>query len=170
MPRRSYLRGIVFMGYVRGEAAGQSSLFPPSLDELIGEDHPVRVIEAFVDSLDLGALGFERAEANPMGRPAYDPADLLKLYLYGYLNRVRSSRRLEQECARNVELMWLLGKLAPDFKTIADFRRRNSKAFVQVCRAFVRFCARARLLGGHLVAIDGSKFESVASKRRVVTR
>lgn len=170
MPRRNFLRGIVFMGYVKGESPGQSSLFPASLDELIPDDHPVRVIEAFVASLDLGALGFEHAQPSEMGRPAYDPADLLKLYVYGYLNRVRSSRRLEQECHRNVEVMWLLGKLAPDFKTIADFRRRNSTAFVQVCRAFVRFCAKARLLGGELVAIDGSKFEAVASKRQLVTR
>ena len=158
------------MGYVKGEAPGQSSLFAPSLDELLAEDHPVRVISAFVDALDLGELGFERAEPAAMGRPAYDPADLLKLYLYGYLNRVRSSRRLERECKRNVELMWLLGKLAPDFKTIAEFRRRNSQAFVQVCRAFVRFCAKAKLLGGDLVAIDGSKFEAVAARRAVVTK
>lgn len=157
------------MGYVKGEAPGQSSLFPPSLDELVADDHPVRVIEAFVAALDLGELGFERAEAGVMGRPAYDPGDLLKLYLYGYLNRIRSSRRLERECRRNVEVMWLLGKLAPDFKTIADFRRRNSQAFVQVCRAFVRFCAKAKLIGGDLVAIDGSKFQAVSSKRRVVT-
>lgn len=170
MPRRRFLRGIVFMGYVKGEAPGQSSLFPPSLDELVPNDHPVRVIEAFVGALDLGELGFERAEAGVMGRPAYDPADLLKLYLYGYLNRVRSSRRLERECHRNVEVMWLLGKLAPDFKTIAEFRRRNSQAFVQVCRAFVRFCAKAGLLGGELVAIDGSKFQAASSKRGVVTR
>lgn len=158
------------MGYVKGEAPGQSSLFPPSLDELVPDDHPVRVIEAFVGALDLGELGFERAEASVMGRPAYDPGDLLKLYLYGYLNRVRSSRRLERECRRNVEVMWLLGKLAPDFKTIAEFRRRNSQAFVQVCRAFVRFCAKAGLLGGELVAIDGSKFQAASSKRGVVTR
>lgn len=157
------------MGYVKGEAPGQSSLFPASLDELVPEDHPVRVVEAFVSALDLGELGFERAEANVMGRPAYDPADLLKLYLYGYLNRVRSSRRLERECRRNVEVMWLLGRLAPDFKTIADFRRRNAQGFVQVCRAFVRFCAEAKLLGGELVAIDGSKFRAVSSKGRVVT-
>lgn len=158
------------MGYVKGEAAGQSSLFPPSLDELIADDHPVRVIAAFVDGLDLAELEFERAEPGTMGRPAYDPADLLKLYLYGYLNRVRSSRRLERECRRNVEVMWLLGKLAPDFKTIADFRRRNAQAFVRVCRAFVRFCAKARLIGGDLVAIDGSKFQAVSSKGRVVTK
>lgn len=157
------------MGYVKGEPPGQASLFPVSLDELVPEDHPVRVIEAFVGALDLGDLGFERAEPATMGRPAYDPADLLKLYLYGYMNRIRSSRRLERECRRNVEVMWLLGRLAPDFKTVADFRRRNGAAFVAVCRAFVKFCAKARLLGGELVAIDGSKFQAVSSKRRVVT-
>ncbi|NJD89752.1 MAG: IS1182 family transposase [Betaproteobacteria bacterium] len=157
------------MGYVKGEPPGQSSLFPVSLDDLIPEDHLVRVIEAFVGALDLGDLGFERAEPSAMGRPSYDPADLLKLYLYGYMNRIRSSRRLERECRRNVELMWLLGRLAPDFKTVADFRRRNGAAFVAVCRAFVGFCARAKLLGGELVAIDGSKFQAASSKRRVVT-
>jgi transposase len=169
MPRRVFLRGIVFMGYVKGEAPGQSSLFPPSLDELVPEDHPVRVIAAFVEMLDLGELGFERSEPSAMGRPAYDPADLLKLYLYGYLNRIRSSRRLERECARNVEVMWLLGRLAPDFKTVADFRRRNGSAFMRVCRAFVAFCGRANLLGAQLVAIDGSKFKAASSKKRVVT-
>jgi transposase len=158
------------MGYVKGEAPGQGSLFPVALDELIPEDHPVRVIAAFVEMLDLGELGFERSEASVMGRPAYDPADLLKLYLYGYLNRIRSSRRLERECARNVEVMWLLGRLAPDFKTVADFRRRNAEAFVRVCRAFVGFCRKANLLGAELVAIDGSKFRAVSSKRRVVTQ
>ena len=157
------------MGYVKGEAPGQSSLFPPSLDELVPDDHPVRVIAAFVEMLDLGELGFERSEPGVMGRPAYDPADLLKLYLYGYLNRIRSSRRLERECHRNVEVMWLLGRLAPDFKTVADFRRDNAQAFVRVCRAFVAFCAQAKLLGGELVAIDGSKFKAVSSKKRVVT-
>lgn len=157
------------MGYVKGDPAGQSSLFPPSLDELVPDDHLVRVIAAFVDGIDLGTMGFERAAEPVMGRPAYDPADMLKLYLYGYLNRVRSSRRLERECQRNVELMWLLGRLAPDFKTIAEFRRRNAAAFGNVCRGFVRFCAREQLLGGHLVAIDGSKFKAVSGKRRLVT-
>lgn len=157
------------MGYVKGDAAGQNSLFPPSLDELVPDDHLVRVIAAFVDRLDLGDMGFERAAAPVMGRPSYDPADMLKLYLYGYLNRIRSSRRLERECQRNVELMWLLGRLAPDFKTVAEFRRRNAAAFGNVCRSFVRFCAREKLLGGHLVAIDGSKFKAASGKRRVVT-
>lgn len=158
------------MGYVKGDPVGQSSLFPPTLDELVPADHPVRVIAAFVDAVDLATAGFERTEPAATGRPSYDPADLLKLYLYGYMNRVRSSRRLERECHRNVEVMWLLGRLAPDFKTIADFRRRNSQAFVQICRGFVRFCARAQLLGGELVAIDGSRFKAVSSKRQVVTR
>lgn len=157
------------MGYVRGESPGQSSLFPPTLDDLVSAENPVRVIEAYVGSLDLVQLGFERAVPEAMGRPGYDPADLLKLYLYGYLNRVRSSRRLERECHRNVEVMWLLGKLAPDFKTIAEFRRVNGQAFVLVCRAFVRFCSEADLIGGELVAIDGSKFQAVSSRRRVIT-
>lgn len=158
------------MGYVRGEAPGQTSMFPPSLDELVPADHPVRVIEAYVGSLSLVELGFERAIAEATGRPGYDPADLLKLYLYGYLNRIRSSRRLERECQRNVEVMWLLGKLAPDFKTIADFRRVNGVGFVQVCRAFVQFCREAQLVGGELVAIDGSKFQAVSARRRVVSQ
>lgn len=158
------------MAYVKGEPPGQSSLFPPSLDELVADDHPVRVIEAYVGSLNLGALGFKHAEPSVMGRPCYDPADLLKLYVYGYMNRVRTSRRLETECKRNVEVMWLLGKLAPDHKTIADFRRINGEAFIQVCRGFVRFCAEAKLLAGTLVAVDGSKFQAVSSKRRVMTR
>lgn len=158
------------MGYVRGAAPGQSSMFPPTLDELVPVDHPVRVIEAYVGSLKLLELGFERAVPEATGRPGYDPADLLKLYVYGYLNRIRSSRRLERECQRNVELMWLLGRLAPDFKTIADFRRVNGAAFVKVCRAFVQFCREARLIGGELVAIDGSKFQAVAARRRVVSQ
>jgi transposase len=157
------------MGYVKGESPGQSNLFPPSLDELVPEDHAVRVIEAYVQSLNLRELGFERAVPEATGRPGYDPADLLKLYLYGYMNRIRTSRVLERECQRNVELMWLLGKLAPDFKTIADFRRVNGKAFVRVCAAFVRFCCEARLIGGEQVAIDGSKFQAVAARRRVIT-
>jgi transposase len=158
------------MGYVKGESPGQSNLFPPSLDELVPEDHPVRVIAAYVQSLNLLELGFARAIPDATGRPGYDPADLLKLYLYGYMNRIRTSRVLERECKRNVELMWLLGKLAPDFKTIAEFRRVNGKAFVQVCAAFVRFCREAQLVGGELVAIDGSKFQAVAARRRVISQ
>src|SRR5690606_8393223 len=119
--------------------------------------------------LDLQALGFSKAEPLKTGRPGYDPADLLKLYLYGYFYQIRSSRRLEAECQRNVEVMWLLNRLAPDFKTIADFRRDNTVAFSATCRAFVQFCRGAGLVKGDLVAIDGSKFRAVASKRRHVS-
>lgn len=158
------------MGYVSGQSRGQGALFPVVLDDLVPEEHAVRVIEAFVAGLDLVGLGFAKAEPAATGRPPYDPADLLKLYLYGYLNQVRSSRRLERECARNVELMWLLGRLAPDHKTIAEFRRQNAAALKAVCRAFVKFCTEAKLIDGQWVAIDGSKFQAVASKRAVVTR
>ena len=158
------------MGYVSGESRGQATLFPVALEELVAPEHPVRVIDAFVAGLDLGRLGFGKAKPAATGRPPYDPCDLLRLYLYGYLNQVRSSRRLERECARNVELMWLVNRLAPDHKTIAEFRRTNAAAFKAVCRAFVRFCAEANLIGGQWVAIDGSKFQAVASKRSVLSK
>jgi transposase len=161
--------GIFLMRYIQGENRSQSALFPLSLDELIPDDHLVRVIEAYVSLLDLEQLGFDKARPKATGRPSYDPADLLKLYLYGYFQRIRSSRRLEAECQRNVEVMWLLGRLAPDFKTIADFRRDNSAAFTATCRAFVQFCRHAGLVAGELVAIDGSKFQAVASNRKHMT-
>jgi len=157
------------MRYIQGENRAQTTLFPVSLDELIPDDHLVRVIEAYVSLLDFEQLGFDKARPKATGRPSYDPADLLKLYLYGYFQRIRSSRRLEAECQRNVEVMWLLGRLAPDFKTIADFRRDNSAAFTATCRAFVRFCRNAGLIAGELVAIDGSKFQAVASSRKHMT-
>ncbi len=157
------------MGYVGGQSRGQATLFPVVLDDLVPEDHAVRVIDAFVAGLDLVGLGFAKAEPAATGRPPYDPGDLLRLYLYGYLNQVRSSRRLERECGRNVEVMWLLSRLVPDHKTIAEFRRLNASPFKAVCRGFVRFCAEAELIGGQWVAIDGSKFLAVASKRAVVT-
>ncbi len=166
---RTRVRALSFMSYVKGESPGQSSLFPVSLDELIPDDHLARVIAAYVARLDLVALGFAKAVTKATGRPPYDPADLLKLYLYGYLHRIRSSRRLEAECQRNVEVMWLLGRLAPDHKTIADFRRLNHKGFTALCRAFVQFCRRAGLVAGELVAIDGSKFQAVAARRQLVT-
>ena len=128
-------------------------------------DHPVRVVDAFVGSLDLGALGFGRVATEATGRPPYHPADLLKLYVYGYLNRIRSSRMLERECERNVEVLWLLGQLRPDFKTIANFRKENGQALRGVCGAFVRFCQRQGLVGGETVAIDGSKFAAAASQK-----
>ena len=157
------------MGFVKGVHRDQVVMFPESLDEYIADDNPVRFLNAFVDSLDLQALGFERAIPMERGRPPYHPGDLLKLYLYGYLNRIRTSRTLEREAQRNVEVMWLLGKLAPDFKTIADFRRDNGKPIRAVFREFTVMCRRLELFGGHLVAIDGSKFKAANSRDRNFT-
>jgi transposase/macrodomain Ter protein organizer (MatP/YcbG family) len=154
------------MGFVEGVNRHQLIMFPESLDEYIDEDNPVRFVDAFVDSLDVQALGFKHAVAKETGRPPYNPRTQLKLFIYGYLNRIRSSRKLEQEAGRNVELMWLLGKLAPDFKTIADFRRENGKAIRAVCRQFVLLCREMDMFGGELVAIDGSKFKAVNSGSR----
>ncbi|MGH7665647.1 MAG: IS1182 family transposase [Gemmatimonadaceae bacterium] len=157
------------MGYICGADREQQLLFPEVLDEYVTAENPVRFIDAFVASLDLKALGFQRATASETGRPAYDPGDLLRLYVYGYLNRLRSSRKLERETGRNVELMWLMRKLTPDFKTIADFRRDNTKALKQVCREFTLLCKQLDLFAGELVAIDGSKFRAVNSKKRNFT-
>ena len=132
--------------------------------------YEVITIDAFVDTLDVSDLGFSKAETKATGRKPYHPADLLKLYIYGYLNQVRSSRRLEKECHRNLELLWLMKRLAPDFKTIADFRKDNGPAIRNTCQAFVRFCQQAGLLSGRLVAIDGSKFKAVNSRDRNFTR
>jgi len=155
------------MGHREGESREQAVLFPVMLDDLVPEDSMARVIDAWVNVLDLRALGFGKAQPHRMGRPPYDPADLLKLYLCGYLNGIRSSRALERECRRNVECMWLLGRLAPDHKTIADFRRHNGGALVASCAAFVQFVRRAGLVGGTVVAIDGSKVQAVASRKAV---
>lgn len=157
------------MKHVRGQSRHQATLFPEALDDLVPADHPVRVIDAFVESLDLGALGFDKVQPAEMGRPPYHPGDLLKLYIYGYLNQVRSSRRLEKECRRNIDLLWLLNRLCPVFKTIADFRRQNRQALVGVFRAFTQFCREQALFGAELVAIDGSKFRAVASRKAVKT-
>jgi transposase len=157
------------MGSVCGDSRDQGALFPVSLDELVPEDHVCRVIDAFVGSLDLVQLGFSKAQPATTGRPAYDPADLLKLYLYGYLQQVRSSRRLERECQRNVELMWLLNRLALDHKTIAEFRRRDGAARRAVAAAFVRFCRGQGLIRGEWLALDRSKFEAVASRKAVLS-
>lgn len=157
------------MGHVTGQSRYQSTLFPEVLDEVVSVDDPVRVIDAFVESLDLAALGFSRVEAEEMGRPPYAPGDLLKLYVYGYLHRVRSSRRLEAETYRNVQVMWLIGRLHPGFMTIADFRRRHAKAIVGACRAFIRFCREQSLFGAELLAIDGTKIAAVASRKQVIT-
>jgi transposase len=157
------------MGHVEGDNRYQTVLFAPSLDELVGSDHPVRVIDAFVDGLDLARLGFTKVVAEATGRPGYKPGDLLKLYVYGYLNQVRSSRRLAREAARNLEVLWLIGRLSPSFKTIADFRKDHPRAIVGVCRAFIRFCRDQSLYGGEVLAIDGSKIEAVASRKQVIT-
>src|SRR5690606_23553372 len=133
-------------------------------------DHPVRVIDALVNKLDLAVLGFSKAGTKDTGRKPYDPADLLKLYGYGYLNQVATSRRLERECHRKQEVLWLLGRLTPDFKTIADFRKDNGPAIQQCCRAFIQFCRQAGLLSGRLVAIDGSKFKAALSKYQALNR
>jgi len=145
-------------------------MFPEALDDYINEDNPVRFVDAFVGSLDLSSLGFQRVITADTGRPPYHPGDLLRIYIYGYLNRVRSSRRLEKETNRNVELMWLLRRLTPDFKTIADFRRDNLKAIQKVCRSFALFCRECDLFGGELIAIDGSKFKAVNSRRKNFTK
>jgi transposase len=144
-------------------------LFPEAFDDYVSEDNPVRFIEAFVDSLDLHELGFSRTQPAQTGRPAYDPSDLLKLYIYGYINRIRSSRLLERETHRNLELIWLMRKLTPDFKTIADFRKNNADAIKEVCREFTLLCKRLDLFGGEIVAIDGSKFKAQNSKSRNFT-
>jgi transposase len=156
--------------YVEGQDRSQTTLFPESLDEYIAEDNPVRVVDVFVDELDLKELGFDGAEPEATGRPAYHPATLLKIYIYGYLNRVQSSRRLEREAQRNVELIWLTGRLAPDFKTIADFRKDNGPAIRRVCREFVLLCRNLNLFSDALVAIDGSKFKAVNGRDRNFTK
>jgi transposase len=156
--------------FVEGADRGQNTLFPECLEDWIGEDNPVRVIDAFVDALDLAELGFEGVEPLATGRPSYHPAALLKLYIYGYLNRVQSSRRLEREAGRNVEVMWLLGRLVPDHKTVADFRKDNGRAIRKVCSRFVELCREMGLLAKASVAIDGSKFKAVNNRDRNFTR
>jgi len=156
--------------FVEGQDRSQVTLFPESLDEYIAEDNPVRVVDVFVEELDLKGLGFEGAEPEATGRPAYHPSTLLKIYIYGYLNRIQSSRRLERETQRNVELIWLTGRLSPDFKTIADFRKDNGPAIRRVCREFVMLCRSLNLFSDALVAIDGSKFKAVNGRDRNFTK
>lgn len=158
------------MSFIQGVGRDQETLFPEVLDDYIAADHPVRFIDRYVDQLDLRALGFDRARASQTGRPGYDPGDLLKLYIYGYLNGVCSSRKLERETHRNVEVMWLVRRLRPDFKTIAEFRRRNIKALRSLFREFTLLCKKLDLFGGELVAIDGSKFRAVNAKKRNYSR
>jgi len=156
-------------GFIEGEDRSQATLFPERIDDYVAEDSPVRVVDVFIDDLDVSGLGF-RTEPNATGRPSYHPKMMLKLYVYGYLNRVQSSRRLEREAQRNVELMWLTGRLAPDFKTIADFRKDNGEAIRLVCREFVMLCRKLGLLNNTLVAIDGSKFKAVNNRDKNFTR
>lgn len=151
------------MAYIQGEGRHQATLFPVVLDDLVPEDHVCRVIDAFVGKLVMSEFGFERAEAAETGRPGYDPRDLLKMYLYGYLNQIRSSRRLKAECRRNVELMWLSGRLYPDHKSIAEFRRVHRDAISAAGGELIRFARGCGLIRGEWIAIDGSKFRVVAS-------
>lgn len=157
------------MGHVTGQSRAQLALFPEALGDLVAADHVVRVIDAFVDGLDLAGLGFSKVEAEATGRPPYWPGDLLKLYLYGYLNQLRSSRRLAKEAVRNIEVLWLVGRVQPSFKTIADFRKDHGPAIIGVARAFTAFCRGAGLFGAELLAIDGTKVWAVASAKRVMT-
>ena len=154
------------MTHISGFERSQILLLPEAVDDYVGADNPVRFIDAFVDELDLSAAGFVRVAAKATGRPGYTPADLLKLYIDGYLNRVRSSRRLEMESHRNIEVIWLLRSLKPDFKTIADFRRDNRAAFRSVFREFVLLCRRLDLFGRELLAVDGTRIKAVNNKDR----
>ena len=159
----SYPEASLLKSYIQGEGRDQGTLFPVVLDDFVPADHVCRVIDAFVEKLMMSELGFERAQAAETGRPGYDPRDLLKLFLYGYLNQIRSSRRLEAECRRNVELMWLLGRLYPDHKSIAEFRRMHRDSVIAAGAELVRFAKSCGLIRGKWVAIDGSKFRAVAS-------
>ena len=157
-------------GFVAGVDRGQATLLPECLEDWVDESNPIRVIDAFVDALDLRKLGFEGMDPADIGRPAYHPSVHLKLYIYGYLNRVQSSRRLEREASRNVEVMWLLGRLAPDHKTIADFRKDNGRAIRQVCSRFIVLCRTMGLFAEAGIAIDGSKFKAVNNRDKNFTR
>jgi transposase len=158
------------MGFIEGEHRSQGTLFPVVLDDFIAEDHVCRVIESFVGRLEMESLGFVRAEPAETGRPGYDPRALLKLYLYGYLHQIRSSRRLEAECRRNVEVMWLLNRLTPDHKSIAEFRRMHGEAVTEAGAELVSFARTVGLVSGEWVAIDGSKFQAASSARSVRER
>src|SRR6266446_5240909 len=155
--------------FIEGEDRTQVTLLPACLEDYVEAENPVRVVEVFVEGLDLDALGFVGVDPAATGRPAYHPAVLLKIYIYGYLNRIQSSRRLEREAQRNVELMWLTGCLTPDFKTIANFRKDNGRAIRNVCRQFVVLCQKLDLFAQAVVAIDGSKFKAVNNRDRNFT-
>src|ERR1700690_2494479 len=163
-------RGGLMKGFVQGADRLQTTLLPECLDDWVGESNPVRAVDVFVDALELRDLGFDGVDPAATGRPSYHPSINLKLYIYGYLNRVQSSRRLEREAGRNVEVMWLLGRLAPDHKTIADFRKDNGSAIKKVCARFVALCRAMGLLTQASVAIDGSKFKAVNNRDKNFTR
>ena len=152
------------MDYIKGQERSQFTMLPDCIDDLVGQDNPVRVIDAFIDVMDMEAAGFRRSAPNETGRPSYDPRNLLKLYVYGYFNKIRSSRKLMSECTRNIELYFLLNRLTPDFRTIADFRKDNAKALKNVFRAFAKICMKLGLYQKELLAVDGSKFRAVNSK------
>lgn len=156
-------------GFIEGENRQQSTLFPERLDDFVAEDNPARVIDVFVDKLDISGLGF-KSEPSNTGRPGYHPRMMLKLFVYGYLNKIQSSRRLEREAQRNVELMWLTARLTPDFKTIADFRKDNGEAIQLVCKQFVQLCRKLDLLTDAFVAVDGAKFKAVNNRDRNFTK
>jgi transposase len=156
--------------FIEGADRLQATLLPDTIEDYVGEENPVRVVDAFVDVLDLGALGFDGVIPEETGRPSYHPATMLKIYVYGYLNQVQSSRGLERECHRNLELIWLTGRLAPDFKTIADFRRDNGPAIRRVCAQFVALCRNLNLLDVASVALDGSKFKAVNHREKNFTQ
>src|ERR1700693_4313256 len=156
--------------FIQGADRTQVSLLPECVHGYVSEDNPVRVIEGFVEQLDLREMGFESVDPEATGRPAYHPSVLLKIYIYGYLNRVQSSRRLEHETQRNIELIWLTGRLMPDFKTIANFRKDNGKAIRRVCRQFIVLCRELNLFSQALVAIDGSKFKAVNNRDKNYTQ
>ena len=155
--------------FVEGENRSQGALLPERLDDYVAEDNPVRAIDAFVEERDLRQLGFDGIDPESTGRPGYHPSTLLKIYIYGYLNRIQSSRRLERETQRNLELIWLTGRLTPDFKTVADFRKDNGRALRGVCREFVALCRNLNLFSEAIVAIDGSKFKAVNNRDKNFT-
>src|SRR6202166_825834 len=157
-------------GFVAGLDRGAAEFLPECLEDWVDESNPVRAVDVFVDALELGDLGFDGVDPGATGRPAYHPSPMLKLYIYGYLNRVQSSRRLEREAGRNLELMWLTGRLVPDHKTIADFRKDNGPAIKKVCVQFVALCRKMGLLAKASVAIDGSKFKAVNSRDNNFTK
>src|ERR1700724_3966648 len=163
-------RGGIMKGFVQGADRQQTTLLPECLDDWVDESNPVRAVDVFVDALELRELGFDGVDPAATGRPAYHPWAMLKLYSYGYLNRVQSSRRLEREAGRNLEVMWLLGRLIPDDKVIADFRKDNGSAIRKVCARFVELCREMGLLAKASVAIDGSKFKAVNNRDRNFTR